>query len=57
MYYNLRLWLLESFVRINQWNMVEDIVGRLYQWKLDLTLHQPTIYAMHEALAWFIEPL
>lgn len=57
MYYNFRLWLLESFVRINQWDKVEEIFGRLYQWKLDLTLHRPTLVAMHEALHWLIEPL
>ena len=39
MYYNFRLWLLESFVRINQWNMVEEVIGKIYGWRLDLTLH------------------
>jgi hypothetical protein len=57
MYYNLRLWLLESSVRVNQWNMVTDIFGRLYKWKLDLTLHKPTLIAIYDTLSWFIQPI
>ena len=57
MYYNFRLWLLESFVRINQWDMVDDIIGRLYDYRLDLTIHKPTLDAMFQAIEWFITPL
>ena len=57
MYYNFRLWLLESFVRINQWDMVDDVIGRIYGYKLDLTLHKPLLKAMFAALEWFIDPL
>ena len=57
MYYNFRLWLIESFVRINQWDGVEDIIGRVYGYKLDLTMHRPILTAMFEALEWFITPL
>jgi len=57
MYYNFRLWLLESFVRINQWDMVDDIIGRLYDYRLDLTMHKPTLDAMFQAIEWFITPL
>ena len=57
MYFNFRLWLLEAFVRINRWDLVEDIIGRLYQWKLDLTLHPPLLHSMIEAVDWMIEPL
>ena len=57
MHYNFRLWLLESFVRINQWDLVEDVMGRIYGYKYDNTLHRPLLNAMFDALAWFIEPL
>jgi hypothetical protein len=57
MYYNFRLWLLESFVRLNQWDMVEDIIGRIYDYKLDLTLHKPLLEAMYDAIDWFISPM
>jgi hypothetical protein len=57
MHYNFRLCLLESFVRINQWDMVEDIIGRIYKYSLDLTLHRSLLNAMMEAVSWFIEPL
>ena len=57
MYFNFRLWLVEAFVRINRWDLVEDVVGRIYQWKLDLTIHPPLLRAMMEALDWLIEPL
>lgn len=57
MHYNLRLWLVESFVGVNQWDLVEEVLGRLYQHRFDLTLHRPLLIAMQEALAWFIEPL
>jgi len=57
MYYNLRLWLLESFVRINQWDLVDDILSGIYENRLDLTLHRPTLQAMYDALDWFINPL
>jgi len=57
MHYNFRLCLLESFVRINQWDMVEDIIGRIYKYRLDLTLHRSLLNAMMEAVYWFIEPL
>ncbi len=57
MFYNFRLWLLESFVRINQWDHVEDIIGRIYSYKLDLSIHRPLLTAMFEALEWFITPI
>lgn len=57
MHYNFRLWLVESFVRINRWDLVEDVVGRIYSWKLDLTLHRPLLRSMLEAIDWLIEPL
>lgn len=57
MYFNFRLWLVEAFVRINRWDLVEDVIGRIYQWKLDLTIHPPLLRAMMEALDWLIEPL
>ena len=57
MHYNFRFWLLESFVRINQWDMVEDVIGRLYDYRLDLTMHKPVLQAMYEAIEWFITPM
>lgn len=57
MYYNLRLWLLQSFVQINQWDLVSDVVSKIYGSRLDLTMHRPTLQAMFEALEWFITPL
>jgi hypothetical protein len=57
MYYNPRLWLVESFVRINQWDQVDDVLGRIYQYRYDLTLHRPLLQAMSDALSWHIEPL
>jgi hypothetical protein len=57
MYYNLRLWLLESYVRINQWDMVEEIIGRAWGYKYDLTIHRPVLNAMFEAIDWCIRPL
>ena len=43
MYYNLRLWLLQSFVQINQWDLVSDVVSKIYGSRLDLTIHRPTL--------------
>ena len=57
MYYNLRLWLLQSFVQINQWDLVSDVVSKIYGSRLDLTIHRPTLQAMFEALEWFLTPL
>ena len=57
MYYNFRLWLLQSFVKINQWDLVSDVVSKIYGSRLDLTFHWPTLQAMFEALEWFVTPL
>lgn len=57
MYFNLRLWLLESFVRINQWDMVDDVIGRAWGYRYDATIHRPVLIAMFEALEWCIRPL
>ncbi|CDW79776.1 tho complex subunit 2-like [Stylonychia lemnae] len=54
---NFRLKLLESFVRINQWGLVDEIIGRFYDYKLDLTLSSSLLSAMFEQLLWFIEPI
>ena len=37
--------------------MVDDVIGRIYGYKLDLTLHKPLLKAMFAALDWFIDPL
>ena len=57
MYYNLRLWLLQSFIQINQWDLASDVMTKIYGSRLDLTLHRPTLQAMFDALDWFISPL
>ena len=35
---NFKIRLLEGFVRINEWDYVDDIIGRIYDYRLDLTL-------------------
>jgi hypothetical protein len=57
MYFNFRLWLIKAFVRINRWDLVKVIIGRVYQWELVLTIHPPLLRAMMKALDWLIEPL
>lgn len=57
MAYNFKLWLCESFVRINEWELLEEIIGGFYEYRLDLTLHKPLLTALLEALEWFIDPL
>ena len=37
--------------------MVEDIFGRIYDYKLDLTIHKPLLESMYDAIEWFISPL
>lgn len=43
MHYNCRLWLIWGFIRINHWELVEEVLGKLYQWRYDLTLHRPLL--------------
>jgi hypothetical protein len=49
--------LLEAFVRVNRWDLLEDVLGRLYRWRLDLSLHRGLLAALTEALEWAIEPV
>ena len=55
--YNLKLWLLESFIRINDWEKAEEIYGGFYDYKLDLTLNRGLLYALFDVMHWFIDPL
>lgn len=55
--FNFKINLLESFVRVNAWDHVEDLIGRIYDYKLDLTFSKSLLGCMLEALTWFIEPL
>jgi hypothetical protein len=55
--FNYKLWLVEAFVRINDWERVEEIIGGIYDYKIDLTLHKPLLNSLFSALNWFIEPL
>lgn len=57
MAFNFKLWLCESFVRINDWERLEEIFGGFYDYRIDLTLHKPFLKALLEALNWFIDPL
>lgn len=54
---NFRMMLLEALVRINQWGLVDEIIGRLYDYKLDLTISKSLLQSMFVAMNWFIEPL
>ena len=54
---NSKLRLLESFVRLNEWNHVDTIIFNIYEGKLDLTLRSRLIEQMTAQLEWFIDPL
>eukprot|EP00347_Sterkiella_histriomuscorum_P008986 403342964 len=57
MHQNFRIRLLESFVKLNEWQEVDEIIGTIYDNKLDLTLSKDLLNSMMEQLEWFIEPL
>lgn len=55
--FNFKLWLMESFVRINDWENLDIIFTGIYDQRLDLTLHKFLLQALLDALNWFIDPL
>lgn len=55
--FNFKLALCESFVRVNAWDHVDDILGRIYDYKVDLTMSKTLLGAMLEAINWFVDPL
>ena len=57
MHFNFKIQLLEALVRVNYWPLVDDIIGRIYDFKLDLTISRSLLEAMFDAMNWFVEPL
>lgn len=55
--YNLRLQLVDALVNINQWGLVDDILGTIYENKVNLTCSENLILSMCRTLRWFIDPI
>jgi hypothetical protein len=55
--FNFKLWLMEGFVRINEWERLDEILGGLYDYRVDMTIHKPLLESMFNAFHWFLEPL
>lgn len=54
---NFKLWLLESFIRINDFTNAEVIYGCFYDHKLDLSLCKGLIDTLCEVFQWFLDPI
>ena len=57
MHCNFKIRLLQSCVRVNDWDATDEIVNGIYDGKLDLTWSQPVLTAMLRALDWCISKL
>jgi hypothetical protein len=57
MIYNFKFWLLDSIVKVNDWSLLEELVGGIYDYRLDLTMHKYYMDTLFEVLHWFIDPL
>ncbi len=54
MHCNFKVRLLQSCVRVNDWETADLIVNGIYDGKFDLTWSQPLLKAIHNALDWCV---
>lgn len=57
MHCNFKLRLLQSCIRVNDWETADDIFNGIYEGKLDLSWSQPLLKAVFHALDWCVHPL
>ena len=57
MHCNFKIRLLQSCVRVNDWETADEIVNGIYEGKLDFSWSQPLLKAIFNALDWCVHSL
>jgi hypothetical protein len=57
MSYNFKFYLLKGLVQVNAWELLESIIGGIYEYRLDFTLHKGFLLTLFSAIEWMIEPI
>jgi hypothetical protein len=57
MHANPKLRLLQSCIKMNDWDTADEICNSIYAGKLDLTLSKHVMNAVFDAIKWFVDPL